>query len=136
MRIESSDGDFKQTLRDLVEVQELIGEVPNHDVPRRQELRDREAQLRARLRTFSAGWTDHLSIDQLRRRIAVVERRLEQHYGNRLSHTSGGQSGFGGGLDPQILHRMHRAMDKSADLKAMKAELVRLKDRLAILEAG
>lgn len=129
----TSDSDFNFVLRQLAETQERLSETPEEQFALRQDLREREDALRAELRGFSEGWSDHLSIDQLRRRIADMERRLEEHYGNRLSHISGGQSGFGGGIDPKILHRMHRAMDRSSDLPAMKAELVRLKDQLAKL---
>lgn len=128
-----SDGDFNSVMRELTEVQDRLRDTPEEQFALRQDLRDREDALRTELRRLGAGWSDHLSIDQLERRIAVVEGRLEEHYGNRLSHTSGGQSGFGGGLDPKILHRMHRAMDKSSDLPAMKAELARLKGQLAKL---
>ena len=115
-------------------VQQELAETPADQLARRQELTELEDALRLELRSFRDSWTDHLSIDQLRHRIADMERRLGEHYGNRLSHLAGGQSGFGGGLDPTILHRMHRAMDRSADLPGMQAELARLKDRLAKLE--
>ena len=117
-------------------MQDELKSVPKGDFARRQDLNEREAQLRNELRAYSAGWTDHLSIDQLRRLINQAERRLAEHYGNRLSHTSGAQTGYGGGLDPQILHWMHRAMDQAGDLAGMKAELARLKDKLATLEGA
>jgi len=129
-----SDAEFTATLRELADVVTELSSVPVDQHDRRLALRDRENALRGRLRAFRDTWTDHLSIDQLKRKIAEVETRLADHYGNRLSHTAGGQSGFGGGLDPTVLHRMHRAMDASADLPAMKAELARLRDRLAKLE--
>ena len=125
---------FNRALRELDDVQRQLADADPTDFTLRQDLKDRETALRAEIRDFSQGWTDHLSIDQLRRRIREVEGQIEDHYGNRLSHTSGGQSGFGGGLDPQYLHAMHRAMDKSGDLKGKKAELRRLKDQLTRLE--
>lgn len=109
---------------------------PDHEFAKRQALKEQEATLRLELRQFRDSWTDHLSIDQLRRRIGDVRRRLTDHYGNRLSHIAGGQSGFGGGIDPTILHRMHRAMDRSGDLEGLQAELARLEDRLAKLEGS
>ena len=125
---------FTRALRELEEVRNELAATDPTDFTRRQDLRDREAALREQVRSFSQEWTDHLSIDQLRRRIGEVEAQIEDHFGNRLSHTSGGQSGFGGGLDPKYLHAMHRAMDKSGDLEGLKAELRRLKDQLARLE--
>ena len=121
-------------MHELTRVQDELRGVPDGDFARRQDLHDREAELRAELRSLGADWTDHFSIDQLKRRIAQTERRITDHFGNRLSHTSGAQTGYGGGLDPQILHWMHRAMDKAGDLPAMRAELARLKDQLAKLE--
>lgn len=133
---DSTDIRFSQTVRELARVQDELRTVPHDEYAKRQDLRDREDELRAELRSFGADWTDHFSIDQLRRRIADTERRIKDHYGNRLSHTSGAQTGYGGGLDPQILHWMHRAMDKAGDLPAMKAELARLKDQLVKLEGN
>lgn len=121
-------------MHELTSVQDQLRGVPEGDFVRRQDLNDREAELRAELRSLGADWTDHFSIDQLKRRITQTERRITDHFGNRLSHTSGAQTGYGGGLDPQILHWMHRAMDKAGDLPAMRAELARLKDQLAKLE--
>ena len=129
-----SDDRFSETLREFNAVQEELSQLAEADFARRQDLRDRETELRGDLRKFSAENTDDMSIDQLKRLIASVERRLEEHYGNRLSHTSGAQTGYGGGLDPKVLHRMHRAMDEAGDLPAIKAELTRLKDKLANLE--
>ncbi len=125
---------FNRLLRELDEVQRALVDCDPTDFGRRQDLKDRETALRDEIRGFSHEWTDHLSIDQLRRRIKEVEGQLEDHFGNRLSHTSGGQTGFGGGLDPKYLHAMNRAMDKSGDLEGKRAELRRLKDQLARLE--
>jgi hypothetical protein len=125
---------FAEVLQELDAVQQQLNEPPDNDFARRQNLRDRVEALRAELRAYSVEHTDEMSINQLKRLIASVERRLEDHYGNRLSHTSGPQSAGGGGLDPTILHEAHRAMDRSADLPGMKAELSRLMDKLTILE--
>lgn len=129
-------GEFSAVLRDLVAAEAELERTPSDQFARRQALRERAAELRTVLRDFSDGWTDHLSIDALRRRIAVVERRIEEHFGDRLSHTSGAQTGFGGGLDPKVLHGMNRAMDQAAGLTAMRGELARLRDRLAKLEGA
>jgi len=126
--------DVTDALRALSLVQEELAATPAEDLLGRRRLRDREIEIRAELRSFSERWTDHLSIDQLKRKIEELERRLGDHYGSRLSHLSGGQSGFGGGIDPTILHRMHRAMDQTGDLSARKAELARLKQKLHLLE--
>ena len=128
------DDRFSEVLREFNAVQEELSQLAEADFARRQDLRDRETELRGDLRKFSAENTDDMSIDQLNRLIASVERRLEDHFSNRLSHTSGAQTGYGGGLDPKVLHRMHQAMDAAGDLPAIKAELTRLKDKLANLE--
>ncbi|MCP3974991.1 MAG: hypothetical protein GY720_10920 [bacterium] len=132
----TSDDRFDGALRELAAIQSEIATTPDDQFAKKQGLREQEAALRLELREFRDSWTDHLSIDQLRRRIDDVKRRLTDHYGNRLSHISGGQAGFGGGIDPTILHRMHRAMDRLGDLDGLQAELVRLEDRLAKLEGN
>jgi hypothetical protein len=123
-----------ELLREFHSVQQELTELPEDEFTRRRQLNDRESELRTELREFSAERTDTVSIDQLRRLIAQTERRISEHYGHRLSHTSGAQTGRGGGLDPKILFQMHRAMDKFGNLPEMQAELARLKDRLAALE--
>lgn len=128
--------DFTTTLRALAAVQAELTTVADDDIDRRQALQAREEALRTDLRSFSAPGTDEESIDQLKRSIAEAERRIEDHYGNRLSHTSGAQTGYGGGLDPKYLHQMNRAMDSANDLAGMKAELSRLKHKLNTLESG
>ncbi len=134
MAAEAVGDGFAETVQELARVQDELRRVPPGEFSTRQDLRDREDELRAELRSLGTDWTDHFSIDQLKKRIAEAERRITDHFGNRLSHTSGAQTGYGGGLDPQILHRMHRAMDKAGDLPALKAELARLRDQLAKLE--
>ncbi len=136
MAPESPAADFTATLRALTAVQAELSESSEEDLDRRHGLREREETLRAALRSFSAPGTDEDSIDQLKRSIAEAERRIENHFGNRLSHTSGAQTGYGGGLDPKYLHQMNRAMDSANDLAGMKAELSRLKDKLKTLESG
>ena len=128
--------EFGATLRELSDVQARLAECPADDIAQRALLRRREDELRDELRAYSTAWTDHLSIDQLKRKIVELEERIQAHYGNRLSHTSGMQTGFGGGLDPKVLHEMNRAMDESNDLAGLRAELTRLRNRLSTLESG
>ena len=134
MTSDSTEDPFAETLQEFNTVQEKLRKVPEDDLSRRQDLRDREDALRAELRGFSVEQIDDSSIDQLKRLISSVEQRLEDHYGNRLSHITGPQTGFGGGLDPKVMHKMHRAMDEAGDLPAIKAELARLRDQLASLQ--
>jgi hypothetical protein len=134
MSAKSPDTRLDELLRELYSVQQELAQAPKGELARQHDLREREGQLRAELREFSTQRPDPKSIDQLRRLIARTERRISEHYGNRLSYTSGPQTGYGGGLDPKILHRMHRAMDRSADLPGMRAELARLRQELAVLE--
>ena len=136
MDTDQADDRFSQVLREFDAVQQELRDLPDSDFARRQDLHDREDTLRVELREFHVEQSDDMSIEQLKRLIASVEKRIEDHYGNRLSHTTGAQTGFGGGLDPKVLHKMHRAMDEAADLPAMKAELARLKDKLANLKKG
>ena len=132
----TSDDRFIWALRELAAIQSEIATTPDDEFAKRQALKEQEAAVRLELRELRDLWTDHLSIDQLQRRIEDVKRRLTDHYGNRLSYMAGGQAGFGGGIDPTILHRMHRAMDRLGGLEGLQAELARLEDRLAKLEGN
>ncbi len=124
-----------EVLRELEAVKQQLRDTPAEARTTRQDLRDREAALRFELRRMGRANVPPASIAQLKRRIAVVERKIQDHFGTRMSSSSGaaGHAG-GGGLDPQALHRFNRATDRAADLEGMRAELQRLRDELADLE--
>ncbi|MDH3499218.1 MAG: hypothetical protein OEM97_03770 [Acidimicrobiia bacterium] len=120
---------------ELAAIQDRLLELPSDAFGERFELRARQDELRERVRVgVVAG--DILSADQLRQRIARLERTITAHYGNRLSHISGPQTGQGGGIDPVQLHEMHRRMDAAAQIDDTKANLRKLRDRLAAMERG
>lgn len=122
-------------LRELEAVKQALIATPDDEWARRQDLHDREAALRDELRALGRGQVGQPSIEQVKRQIAVVEQRIKDHFGLRMSYASGGQGGpGGGGIDPQWLHKWHRLMDRSADLKGMRDELRALRAELARFE--
>ena len=89
-------------------------------------------ELREAVRTIALAG-DILSADQIERRITELRSRIEAHFGNRLSSSSGPQTGLGGGIDPKHLHQMNRAMDAANNIDRLKEELRKLEDRLAAM---
>lgn len=117
----------------LVEIQDRLLELPADAFSERIELRARQDELRERVRSKALAG-DILSADQIKRRIADLEKTIETHSANRLSHISGPQTGLGGGIDPKHLHEMNRRMDELARIEDLKTQLRRLRDRLAAME--
>lgn len=135
----NSQGESRPLTDILWEIEAVKQELlvaPGDESARRQDLHDRDDALRVGLRAVGQTKADRLSVEQLKRRIAVIEQRIREHQGLRMSHTSGAQGLGGGGIDPQWLHRWHRAMDRSADLDGMRAELAALRGEMARLEEG
>ncbi len=114
----------------LIGIATALDALPADAFGPRLDLRMEQSSIREELRARSLAG-DLLTADQLELRIAHLERQIEAHYGNRLSHLSGAQTGYGGGIDPQILHQMHRQMDETAGIEQLKTEVQRLRNRLA-----
>ena len=121
--------------RELSVLAERLDTLPGDAFAERLELRMRQDELRDLVRRHAVAG-DLMSADQLERRIADLRRRIESHYGNRLSHSSGPQTGLGGGLDPKYLHEMNRAMDEANDIEGLKTELRKLEDRLKTMRSS
>lgn len=127
--------DLDAVRRELVDLAEQLAATPADDFARRMDIRSRQEELREIVRTHLVAG-DLLSADQLRRQIGLLRDQIERHHGNRLSASSGPQTGMGGGIDPKALHEMHRRMDAAADLEGMRRRLRHLEDQLSAYEAG
>lgn len=124
------DGDaLDEIRRELTLLAERLDQLPSDAFGERLEIRMRQDELRESVRRHALAG-DLMSADQLERRITELRHRIEAHYGNRLSSSSGPQTGLGGGLDPKYLHQMNRAMDEAGDIEGLKTELRKLEDRL------
>ena len=118
---------------ELAAIQDELLRLPGDEFDRRQQLRARQEQLREEVRrTATAG--DLLSADQIKRRIEELEAQLEAHLDNRIPFSAAAQTGFGGGIDPGVLHAMHRRMDEIGGVEAIREQLRQLRDRLAAME--
>ena len=124
--------DLDDIRRELVVLAERLDSLPADAFDERLTAKMRQSELRDAVRNIGLAG-DILSADQLERQIATLRSRIESHYGNRISHSSGAQTGLGGGLDPKYLHEMHRAMDAAVDIGRLKDELRRLEDKLAAM---
>lgn len=130
-----SSSDLDDVRRELAVLAERLAALPADAFSERLDIRGRQAELREIVRRHAVAG-DLLGADQIRRRIAVVRRQIEAHYGNRLSTRVGPQTGMGGGLDPAVTHEMNRKMDALADIEGLRKELRQLQDRLASFESS
>ena len=135
MTDETPLADLDDIRTELIVLAERLQRLPADAFNERLTIRMRQEELREAVRTAQthalAG--DMMSADQIERRIDGLRERIRQHYGNRLSSSSGPQSGMGGGLDPKYLHQMNRAMDAANDITGKKDELRHLEERLAAM---
>ena len=125
----------EQLLAELSAVQARLSELPKDAHEERFQLREHQKELRELSRRQLAQLGDLLSADEVRTRLRQLESQREQYLNDtRLSHLAGAQTGQGGGIDPKIVHDMHRNMDESFNLDGLTAEIKRLRRRLATLE--
>lgn len=115
---------------ELAHIQDRL--IDSDDLGIRAALKARQEELRSEARTLALHG-DILGADQIRRQIERLEQQVAAHYRNRLSSSSGPQTGMGGGMDPRVLHEMNRAMDEAADITSLERQLKSLKDRLRMM---
>lgn len=121
--------------RELTLLAERLDRLPKDAFGERLTVRMRQDELREIVRRHALAG-DIMSADQLERRITELRSQIEDHYGNRLAHSSGPQTGLGGGLDPKYLFQMNRAMDEAGDIDGLKAQLRKLEDRLKTMRSS
>lgn len=56
-----------------------------------------------------------------------LERRLEQILDGHLSQSAAAQTGRGGGIDPEYVHRLNRQIDEGAGVDALRADIARVR---------
>ncbi len=130
------DGDALDDIRrELTLLAERLDRLPDDAFEERLQIRMRQDELRDVVRRHAVAG-DLMSADQLERRIDDLRNRIQAHYGNRIAHSSGPQTGLGGGLDPKYLFQMHRATDGAGDIEGLKEELRKLEDRLRTMRSS
>ena len=127
--------DLDQVLADLAAVQDAILALPPEDFAGRFELRQRQEDLRERARELRHDVDDSLTVAQLRAQLNHLLAVREEHFSHRLGHAAAAQTGQGGGIDPAVVHEMHRQMDQAFRLEDLEEEIDHLQDRLKALDA-
>ena len=125
----SLDSSFEEAMAELLAITDELAKLPPDAFERRAELQSRltdvrahVAELRAETPSDRAGLEAHLE-------------RLEAELGHRLqkriSHLAAGQTGMGGGLDPEFVHALNREIDKGQGVAELRAEIERIRAMLA-----
>lgn len=56
-----------------------------------------------------------------------LERRLQRILDGHLSQSAAAQTGRGGGIDPEYVHRLNRQIDEGAGVDALRADIARVR---------
>lgn len=127
-----------EIVTELGEVQDRLLEVADDDFATRADLSNRQDALRLEAKQARDGLPiDNLGAEQLKREIAHLEEELSRYLSTRpsASAASGGGGPGGGGIDPGMLHEMHRKMDSSFGYAEKQERIRALRVRLDELTA-
>ena len=120
----------------ITDIDDRLAALPADAFDERITLREDRSALTALLRSEGAALSDAKDLAAIRRRVAVLEHRIEEARGNRLSASAGAQTGRGGGIDPRYVHAINAKLDEAAGVAELRKELQRLRFKLAGLEEG
>ncbi len=124
---------LEEVLAALADVQDELLATPDDDFAARAALSNRQDALRLEASRARSSLPRDLTIEQLEEQIDHLEAEILQHLDTRPSASAAGQTGRGGGIDPEYLHKMHAQMAKSFGLDQKQEQLQQLKVRLAEL---
>jgi hypothetical protein len=120
--------------RRIGEIEDRLAALPADAFNERITLHEEERELRTELRHAGHELFGEDETEMLRLQIADLERRIEAARGVRLSASAAAQTGRGGGIDPEHVHAINAALDRSSGVGGLQAELHRLRVRLAELD--
>lgn len=125
-----------KVLADLASLQDELLATVTDDFAARAVLSNLQDALRQEASLARVSAPGDLSIPQLEQQIEHLEDAILRHLDTRPSASAGGPSGgYGyGGIDPNVLHEMHRKMATSFGLDEKKEQLRGLTIRLAELQ--
>ncbi len=120
---------LEEVVAELARTSEELNALPDDEFGERVRLRDRLNELRA----VAAELRTHTPTDRnaLAARLERLEKQLRQSLSSRISHTAAGQTGQGGGVDPEFVHQLNRQIDKGQGVAELKAEIERIRALLA-----
>lgn len=117
--------DVEAVRRELVEIMDRLAALPADAYDERSRLRDRREALRARAAGLAVP--DETDRDRMLERVAFLERRRDEILERTVSRSAGAQTGMGGGIDPEYVHRLNRDIKDGGGLAEVDAELRRLR---------
>ena len=123
------DAALEEAIAELFAVNIELDRLPTHDFDQRAALQSRLTELRAiiaDLRTQTP--TDR---DALRDRLRRLETELKHRLHHRISHMTAGQTGMGGGVDPEFVHALNKEIDQGQGVTQLQDEIARIRTTLA-----
>jgi hypothetical protein len=118
-----------EAVAELLALRADLFSLPAEAFERRLELQTRLTEVRAvvaELRTQTP--TEHTA---LRNHLNRLETEIGRRKHNRISHLAAGQTGMGGGLDPEFVHALNREIDKGQGVADLQAEIARIRALLS-----
>lgn len=111
--------------RETVAVRQRLQELSSDDHHERSRLEDRLAELRSQAAEIEreAG----MGRESLQAHLGNLERRLRDILDGHLSQSAAAQTGRGGGLDPEHVHRLNRQIDEGAGVDGLRETIARVR---------
>lgn len=123
------DAALEEATAELFATNAELDALPPDAFERRVELQSRLTELRAVIAELRTQTPTDRAV--LRDRLSRLETELRHRLHHRISHITAGQTGMGGGLDPEYVHALNAEIDKGQGVAQLQAEIERMRALLA-----
>lgn len=121
----TSDATPDDIYREVLRVRAILEELPASDVEERARLEARLADLRVLAQQEQL--TRHRDRSELENHLHRLEQRLRLAVDGHISQSAAAQTGRGGGMDPEYVHRLNSQVDEGMNVAALRAEIARIR---------
>lgn len=110
---------------EVLRVRALLEQLPALEVEERARLESRLAELRTVAQREQL--TRHRDRSELENHLRRLEDRLRLALDGHVSQSAAGQTGRGGGIDPEYVHRLNSQVDEGMNVAGIRAEIARIR---------
>lgn len=120
---------FEEAIAELLATNAELDALPPGAFERRVELQSRLTEMRARVAELHTQTPADRAA--LRNRLNRLETELKHRLHHRISHITAGQTGMGGGLDPEYVHALNKEIDRGQGVGQIQEEIAKIRAMLA-----